>query len=98
MKHTLLISAFFLFLSEQILSQATCSNPLQVDLCPSVILTGQTNAGMGDDAPLSCNLPGEDLVYELIAPNGAEEIFISLTNASGPVTVSMEQSNCTDSL
>jgi len=98
MKHTLLFFAFFLSHSGLLFSQATCSNPLQVELCPSVMLTGQTNAGMGDDAPSACNVPGEDVVYELHAPNGAEEIFISVTNASSSLTLSMEQQTCNGAL
>ena len=94
MKQTLFLLAFFLFLPGQIFSQATCGNPLQVDLCPGAVLTGQTNDGMGDDAPLTCNTTGEDVVYEIFAPNGAEEIFIVLNNVSATLQVTMEQNAC----
>ena len=94
MKHTLFLLAFFLFLPDHIFSQATCSNPLKVDLCPGAVLTGQTNDGMGDDAPALCNTTGEDVVYELFAPNGAEEIYVVVTNASASLQVTMEQTVC----
>lgn len=75
-------------------AQTNCLNPLQIDICPAIHLTGQTNAGMIDDASAPCNLPGEDLVYELTAPNGASTIFVSVMNATGPLECTLEQGSC----
>ncbi len=77
-------------------SQANCSSPNRVDICPTVYLANQTNAGMMDDAPVSCNIPGEDLVYEIFAPNQALHIFVSLMNATGPLKLSIKSGNCLD--
>ncbi len=75
-------------------AQISCSNPIPVDLCPSVYLTHQTNAGMQDDAPASCNISGEDLVYEIFAPNGALHIYISVMNATGSMKITLNTGNC----
>ncbi len=77
-------------------SQGNCSSPIQVDICPGVYLINQTNAGMLDDAPAPCNIPGEDLVYEISAPNQAMHIFVSLMNATGPLKLSVKSGNCSD--
>ncbi len=82
----------FCYLSNVSFSQTNCSNPIQVDICPSVMLTGQTNAGMLDDAPIGCNITGEDLVYEIFAPNGADKIYFAVVNASSPLNISLETS------
>lgn len=73
-------------------AQTNCSNPKKVNICPSVLLMGQTNAGMLDDAPAGCNLPGEDVVYEIFAPNGIDKFYYAIVNASSPLTISIETS------
>ena len=40
--------SLFIFYSAYSFSQSNCSNPLHVDLCPSITLYHQTNAGMID--------------------------------------------------
>lgn len=75
-------------------AQSTCNNPTNLDICPSVLLTNETNAGKGDDASAPCNLLGEDVVYKVNAPNGAQSVFISIQNASGPYFVFLRESDC----
>jgi len=94
MKRLLLTLTLSSFSLTDLFSQANCSHPLPVTICPSVYLANQTNAGMGDDAPATCNIPGEDVVYELYAPNGARQIYVSITNASAPMHLSLEQTTC----
>ncbi len=97
MKNFYLLIAAFLSIPLELFSQASCSNPLRVDLCPSIYLANQTNAAMGDDMPGSCNIAGQDLVYEINAPNGADNIFVSIINASAPLIVTVINSTCTNS-
>ncbi len=75
-------------------SQANCSNPVHLTLCPSTTLTNQTNAGMIDDSPIPCNIAGEDLVYEIYAPNNALHIYVSLINATGPCKLTLKTTTC----
>ena len=75
-------------------SQSDCSHPTQVTVCPAVSLTNQTNAGMGDDAPPACNIPGNDVLYEISTPNGANQIYISIQNATASLVLSLEQTAC----
>jgi hypothetical protein len=97
MKKLLLPLLFFSTISLKIFSQNNCSNPVQVDICPSVYLTNQTNAGMGDDMPGVCNITGEDVVYRISAPNGADNISVSVINSSGPFLLTLSTSTCTGS-
>lgn len=76
-------------------AQISCANPIQVDLCPSVYLTHQTNAGAQDDAPSACNISGEDLVYEIFAPQSALHIYISVMNATGAMKLTLNTGSCT---
>jgi len=78
-------------------SQQNCSNPLNVVICPDVLLTGQTNLGMLDDAPPACNLPGEDLVYKVSITNGAQKLFVSVLNATFPMRLILQQNGCNGS-
>ncbi len=87
------VSLYFCF-SYLVTAQSNCSNPTSVNICPSTILVGETNGGKGDNAPLACNKPGEDVVYRLNAPNGASQIFVSVLNATGPFTLLLEPLNC----
>lgn len=75
-------------------AQINCSNPKVVNLCPSVYLIGETNAGMIDDVGLPCNLPGEDVLYQINAPNGAGHIYVSILNATGALECTLEQGSC----
>src|SRR6185436_11618988 len=83
-----------LLLSLALIAQNNCSNPLPVNICPSTYLPAQTNAGMGDDNPTACNIYGNDIVYRINAPNGADHIYISIINASDTMTVSLLSGNC----
>ena len=70
----LAISLLQILCTSATLGQSTCNNPTNLDVCPSILLTNETNAGKGDDAFAPCNLLGEDVVYKLSAPNGAQSI------------------------
>ncbi len=86
---TLTIACAFYFFNAD--AQNNCSNPLQVNICPSVYLTNQTNAGMGDDITgASCNITGEDVLYEVNITNGADRLFVSVRNATGPFKIFAE--------
>lgn len=93
----MLLTACCLFLNGQLHAQANCSNPLVVDICPPVYLTGQTNAGMLNDAPLPCNITGEDLVYQINAPNGTDKLFVNILNATASMKVWVSLNTCTAS-
>ena len=65
-----------IMVSIQTTAQNNCGNPLQVNICPGVTLFNQTNAGMGDDiAGPSCNIVGEDVLYQVNISNGAIQGF-----------------------
>jgi hypothetical protein len=83
-----------LSLSASLFAQTNCSNPKIINLCPAVHLVGETNAGMIDDVTMPCNLPGEDVLYQINAPNGAGHIYISILNATAPLECTLEQSSC----
>ena len=85
---------FFLFCSQQNHAQQNCSNPTLITICPDVSLTNETNAGMIDDATASCNIPGEDVLYEINVLNGAAVIYVSVTNASAPMLLNLETGTC----
>jgi len=93
MKKLFLISSCCL-LMQPAFSQTNCSNPVSLLVCPSVVLTNQTNGGMIDDSPGPCNIAGEDLVYEIVAPNGAQQLFISVVNATAGMQLSVEADTC----
>lgn len=81
-----------IMISIQTTAQNNCSNPLQVNICPSVTLFNQTNAGMGDDiAGPSCNIVGEDVLYQVNISNGANKLFVSIKNCTGPFRVFAEK-------
>lgn len=92
------ISFLFLFFiySHTAYSQANCSNPLQVSVCPSVTLLNQTNAGMGDDAPAAFNIVGEDIVYQITVPVTTTKIFISIINPTSALTARFMKDSCTN--
>ena len=94
MKNLFLIPACCFLFTNISFSQSDCSNPTHIDICPSVILVGETNAGMGDGASAPCNIAGEDKVYELSAPNGARQVFVAIENATGPMTLFLEEMVC----
>ncbi|HNR20865.1 MAG TPA: T9SS type A sorting domain-containing protein [Bacteroidia bacterium] len=75
-------------------AQTNCSNPKVINLCPAVHLIGETNAGMIDDVTMPCNLPGEDVLYQINAPNGAGHIYVSILNATGDLECTLEQGSC----
>lgn len=90
----ILLLSFLCVLPFQLFSQANCNNPVQVTLCPAATLTNQTNAGMLDDSPVPCNIAGEDLVYEIYAPNNAQRIHVSLINSTGPSRLTLKTGSC----
>ncbi len=94
MKKITLLIILSQFFSQSLFPQSNCGSPLNIGICPSVNLTNQTNAGMGDDAQSGCNITGEDVVYEIPAPNGADKIYVTVENASGPLQVSIELDSC----
>jgi hypothetical protein len=94
MKKVALFATIFQFFSWHLNAQSNCANPLSIAICPSVYLANQTNAGMGDDATGSCNITGEDVVYEISAPDSTVEIFVSIVNASDSLQLSLETSFC----
>lgn len=94
MKKMCLLLSFPLLTSYIAFSQANCSNPFQVNICPSIYLSNQTNAGMGDDAPSSCNFFGEDLVYEINTQHGARTVYISITNSTSILRLSVLSTSC----
>src|SRR3954465_2194417 len=75
-------------------AQSNCANPTKINICPSAHLINETNLGMGDDAPATCNITGEDVVYEISAPNGAQQLYISIMNATAPLQLSLELNTC----
>lgn len=81
-----------LIVTLQVSAQNNCSNPLQVNICPSVTLYNQTNAGMGDDLTgPSCNIVGEDVLYQVNIANGASKLIVSIQNCTGPFRVFAEK-------
>lgn len=94
MKTRFLIFACSILIQQSLWAQSNCSNPTLVNICPSVLLTGETNAGMGDDAPAPCNIPGEDVLYQISAPNGARQLYVSIINSTGPMTLLLEEMVC----
>jgi hypothetical protein len=94
MKALLLLIACTFPIYQSMLAQSNCSNPTLINICPSVLLSGETNAGMGDDAPVPCNIPGEDKLYQISAPNGARQLYVSIVNSTGPMTLLLEEMVC----
>lgn len=94
MKKRFLFPLICFFYFAQTHAQNNCSNPTPVTICPSVYLAAETNAGMGDDATAPCNIAGEDVVYEITVNNGAQNIYVSIINATSPYTIILEQSSC----
>ena len=82
------------FFAQAMQAQINCTTPKKLNICPSVYLAGQTNAGMVDDAPIPCNITGEDLLYQIMAPNGANALFVSILNATGPMQLALEHDSC----
>ncbi len=92
-KYFILFVIYFLQQSE-LFSQNNCSNPLPVTICPTVYLVNQTNAGMGDDAPVPYNSVGEDLVYQINITNNASTVYISIINATTTLKLTMLPGSC----
>ncbi len=95
MKTIFLISILSLICVHEAFSQANCSSPLSVAVCPDTLLMYQTNAGMGDDAPAGINYTGEDLVYRITVPVTTIKIFISIANATGLIRSRLVKDSCT---
>jgi len=93
MKINLTFIALCFFYLSQISAQSNCGNPYQVTICPNVYLTGQTNAGMGDDAPAACNIAGEDIVYRVNVPGGATRLHV-MVNSNGPLKLMVQSDTC----
>ena len=96
MKIILCISLLLLVFVNEIFSQANCSNPLPVSVCPDTLLLNQTNSGMVDDAPVGINYTGEDLVYQITVPVTTIKIFISIANATGLIRAKLVKDSCTN--
>lgn len=94
MKKNLTFIALCFFFVTNSSAQANCSNPYVVTLCPSVYLTGQTNAGMGNDAPPACNITGNDVVYRVYVPGGASQLYVSIGNATGTLRLIVQADTC----
>ncbi len=94
MKTHLLIFACLIPIYQSLWAQSNCSNPTFINICPSVLLIGETNAGMGDDAPAPCNMAGEDVLYQISAPNGARQLYVSIVNSTGPMKLLLEEMVC----
>jgi hypothetical protein len=94
MKKNLTFIALCFFFLTQSSAQSNCSNPYPVTICPGVFLTGQTNAGMGNDAPSPCNITGEDIVYRVYTPGGASKLYVSITSASGSLRLIIQADTC----
>ncbi len=94
MKTHLLIFSCLFTIHHSLWAQSNCSNPTYVNICPSVLLPGETNAGMGDDAPAPCNIAGEDVLYQISAPNGARQLYVSIVNSTGPMNLLLEEMVC----
>src|ERR1043166_4417160 len=93
MKKILLVICGVIF-AQIVSAQSNCSSPTVVSICPSICRVGETNVGMGDDAPAPCNIAGEDVVYQINAPNGAQTIFLSIMNATGPLRTWVTPNTC----
>ena len=87
------IALYFSFLANSN-SQSNCSNPSQVTVCPGVYLTGQTNAGMGNNAPSPCNITGEDIAYRVNVPGGASRLYVSIISATGSLRLIVQADTC----
>src|SRR6185436_8538634 len=94
MKKLLLLAAHIFPGCFGLYAQSNCASPTKINICPATYLANETNLGKGDDAPAPCNIAGEDVVYEISAPNGAGKIFVSITNASAPLNLSLELTTC----
>lgn len=94
MKKSLTFIALCFFSLTESTAQSNCSNPYVVTVCPGVYLAGQTNAGMGNDAPSLCNLTGEDIVYRVYVPGGASKLYVSIISASGSLRLIVQADTC----
>ncbi len=94
MKKCFLLCIIYFLHQGTLFSQNNCSNPLPVTICPSVYLSNQTNAGMGDDAPVPYNSVGEDLVYQINIINGASTIYVSIINSNATLKLTMLPGSC----
>jgi hypothetical protein len=93
---------FFFFIlyinSTAVFSQNNCANPVLINSCPSSTLYNQSNAGMGDDCPNSCNISGEDVIYKILVPSGgADRIYVSILSSTGPLTMILVNTTCINS-
>src|SRR4030095_11642031 len=88
MKRSLLL--FLLLFSRFCFAQHNCSNPFLVEICSGITLTNQTNAGMGNDFPGTCNMLGEDLCYKVHAAGSTKRVFVSILNATGSMRLSLQ--------
>ena len=84
----------FIMSALQIQAQQNCSNPVQVTICPSTYLTSQTNAGMINDLPSTCNISGEDLVYRIAATAATQRIYISFNSVTSTMRMSLQSGSC----
>lgn len=94
MKKYFLVFLIYFLQQGAVYSQNNCSNPLPVTICPTVYLANQTNAGMGDDAPVPYNSVGEDLVYQINIINGASTIYVSIINSNANLRLTMLPGSC----
>lgn len=94
MKQLTLIASFLGLTFYCSFSQSNCVTHKQILVCPSIMLYNETNLGQGDNGTSPCNIAGEDVVYEILTPNGADILFVTVDNASNPFLVYLEEQNC----
>lgn len=87
----------FSFSFINLFSQSDCANPYHVILCPSTTLINQTNTGMGDEPRISCNMTGEDVVYDFTTGAAASRVFISIINATNSLNLILYKDSCESS-
>ncbi|MBL0103766.1 MAG: hypothetical protein IPP51_08415 [Bacteroidetes bacterium] len=88
----------FLAIPTALFSQATCSSPAQLTICPDTTLLNQTNLLMGNDAPPVINIGGEDVVYQLNVPVATRKIYVALMHLTGGTAkISLMRDSCNGS-
>ena len=98
MKNYFFLIVIPVLFTHQVFSQANCSNPVVITMCPDSTLYNQTNSGMGDDAPWWCNVTGEDVLYEIQVPAMTQNIYVNFENLTHRVTTILMNDTCDNHL
>lgn len=99
MNQKLLVIISCLLVSIDLFSQANCSAPAQLQICPDTTLLSQSNFLMGNDAPAGINIPGEDLVYQINVPLATRKLYFNLAHLTGGnVRFTVLKDSCNGSL